>query len=119
MIRFRDISIKRKLTLIIMTASTVALLLAFCGFIACELFTYRQALSHDLSTLAEIIGNRSSAALIFEEKSDAEETLNALSAKRHITAAALYTKDGKLLARYPHISAAAAALPRHPEKEGA
>src|SRR5438445_6257043 len=117
MIRFRDISIKRKLTLIIMAASTVALLLAFGRSIACELFTYREAMSHDLSTLAEIIGNRSSAALIFEEKGDAEETLNALIGKRHIVAAALYTREGKLLARYPRGQAVTADFPLHPEKE--
>ena len=70
MIRFRDISIKRKLTLIIMVASTFGLLLVASGLIICELFTYREEMTRDLSTLADIIGNRSSAALSFEEKGE-------------------------------------------------
>ena len=60
--KFQDISIKRKLTAIIMAASTVALLLVSAGFVTYELVTFRRTMAHDLSTLAEIIGNQSTAA---------------------------------------------------------
>src|SRR6266705_2506922 len=83
-----------------MAASTVALLLVSSGFVAYELITYRQTMTEDLSTLASIVGDRSWAALTFEDKADAEETLGALRAKPHITAAALYNKEGKLFALY-------------------
>src|ERR1041385_4599638 len=121
MIRFRNISIKRKLTLIIMAASRFGLLLVAAGFIAGELVTYRQEMMRDLSTLAEIIGNRSSAALIFEEKTEADETRGALAGKRHITAAALYNKEGRLLSHYPRVPGpnAATLSPKQPEPEGA
>jgi len=68
----RNSSIKRKLTLIIMAASTVALLLASTGFVSYELFTFRQKMVRDLSTLADIIANRSTAALSFDNQEDAE-----------------------------------------------
>ena len=97
MVRLRDISIKRKLTAIIMAASTVALLLVSAGFVTYELITYRQIMMRDLATLAEIIGDRSTAALTFDDKADAKENLKALSAKKHIVAAALY-KHGRLFA---------------------
>jgi len=118
MIRFRNISIKRKLTLIIMAASTVALLMVAGGFVTYELITYRQGVTHDLSTLGEIIGDRSSAALSFEDKIDAEETLGALRSKRHITAAALYNKDGQLFAQYASAQSAPGLFPLRAEKEG-
>ncbi len=101
-----------------MSASTVALLLVTGGFTTYELITYRQAMTHDLSTLAEIIGDRSSAALTFDEKADAEDTLAALRGKKHIRAAALY-KGGRVFADYPTGAAAAGLVPLQPQRGGA
>jgi len=116
--RLQDISIKRKLTAIIMVASTVALLLVSAGFVAYELITYRQTMTRDLSALAEIIGDRSTAALTYDHKADAKENLKALSAKKHIVAAGLY-KEGRLFAQYPDHPAASALFPSSPEPTGA
>ena len=55
MLRLQDISIKRKLTLIIMIASSVALLLISAAFVTYEVITFRRTLTDDLSTLAEIV----------------------------------------------------------------
>lgn len=117
MVRLQDISIKRKLTAIIMVASTVALLLVSGGFVTYELITYRQIMTHDLSALAEIIGDRSTAALTFEDKADAKENLK-LGAKKHIVAAGLY-KDGRLFAQYPEHPAAPDLFPASPGPSGA
>ena len=117
--RLQDIPIKRKLTAIIMIASSVALLLVSFGFVTYELVTYRQTMVTDLSTLAEIIGDRSTAALTFDNKPDAEETLHALGFKNHIAAAALYDKNGKLFAQYRSSQAAADSFPVRPETDGA
>lgn len=116
--RFHDIPIKRKLTVIIMTASMAALLLVSGGFITYEMIAYRQIMRGDLSTLAEVIGNQSTAALTYEDKEAAEEILSALKAKKHIQSAALY-RQGRLLAQYPPASSAKEAPPRWPEREGA
>jgi signal transduction histidine kinase/HAMP domain-containing protein/ActR/RegA family two-component response regulator len=98
--RFQDISIKRKLTVIIMTASTVALLLLSAGFVSYELAAQKQAMADDISTLAEIIGDRSTAVLVYDDKKGAEEMFTDLTAKKHIVAAALYDKSGKLFSSY-------------------
>ena len=116
--RFQDIPIKRKLTAIIMIASTVALLLVSTGFVAYDLATFRQTKVRDLSTLAEIIGNQSTAALTYGDKDAAREILAALNAEKHIVAAGLYDKDGRLIASYSGDKAQAAAFPSHPEQEG-
>ena len=115
--RFQDISIKRKLTAIIMIASTVALLLVSAGFVTYELVTFRQTMARDLSTLAEIIGNQSTAALTFDDKDTAKEILGALCAKRHVVAAALYDKNGCLFASYSSGSHPAVSCPVRPEQD--
>jgi signal transduction histidine kinase len=97
---FRDASIQRKLTLIIMLTSSAVLLLACMAFVTYELVTFRGAMVRELSTLAEIIGANSTAALAFDDQRSAEETLAALSAKQRIVGAYIYTKDGVAFARY-------------------
>lgn len=109
----QDIPIKRKLTAIIMIASTVALLLVSTGFICFELMTLRQNMKSDLLTLARFIGDRSTAALAFGNTNDAEEELHALAFRKHIAAAAFYDENGKIFAVYP--PKAAKIVPPHPE----
>lgn len=115
----QDIPIKRKLTAIIMIASTVALLLVSVGFVAYELLTFRQTMKNDLFTLGQFVGDRSTAALSFPgEQRDAQEELDALAYRKHITAAALYDADGELLASYHSPEAANEPLPPRPEPDG-
>jgi PAS domain S-box-containing protein len=118
MFQFQDISIKRKLRLIIMVASTVALLLVSAGFVTYELVTFRQTMTRDLSTLAEVIGNESTSALSFGDQDRAGEILGGLKAKKHIVAAALYEANGHLLAQYQPTNTAADSFPAKPEKAG-
>ncbi len=97
---FKRASIKRKQIWIMMAITTVALLLACAGFTAYEVITFRSAMVQNLSTLAEIVGDNSSAALDFNDSKSAEESLAALHAEPHIIGAAIYNKDGKLFASF-------------------
>jgi len=97
---FRNASIKRKQTLIMMLTSGVALLLACVAFASYEVMTFRTAMVEKLSTLAEIIGNNTSAALDFSDPKAAKETLSALSVEPNIRAACIYTKNGEVFAVY-------------------
>src|SRR5882724_354588 len=99
-----------------MVASTVALLLVSAGFVAYELVTHRQIMTSDLSSLAEIIGNQSTAALAYDDKNAAEEILSALNARKHIVAACIF-KDGHVFAQYP-ANKSAGFFPPQPEPKG-
>lgn len=88
------LSIKRKLTLIIMLTSTVALLLACVAFLSYELITFRNTIVQNVSILAEVIGANCRAALVFHDPQSAEETLAALAAERHIVSAEIYEEQG-------------------------
>src|SRR5712671_4813001 len=119
MFNLRNISIRRKLTLIIMAASTVGLLLISGSFIAYDLITFRQSMTRDLSTLAEIIGNQSTAAITYDDKTSAKEILGSLTAKHRIVAAGIY-KGNELFAHYAvKRTDGNESVPAHPAPAGA
>jgi diguanylate cyclase (GGDEF)-like protein/PAS domain S-box-containing protein len=80
--------------------SSFALLLAGAGLLGYEALQYRTAATRELTTLADIVGAGSTGALSFADEKAASETLQCLSADRRITAAAVYDKANRLLARY-------------------
>jgi diguanylate cyclase (GGDEF)-like protein len=94
------ISIRWKLTLLIVTISTVSLLLASVAFITNDRINAQQTTSSNLSTMAEIIAANSSAALLFRDVQAAQETLGFLKAQQHIQAAAIYGMDETAFASY-------------------
>src|SRR2546422_138811 len=100
---FKNLSLQRKLTAIIMLTSCIALLLACAAFVGYELFTFRSNLVSEMSTLADITGKRCTVALSFNAPGmadEAEKTLADLSGDSRILAACIY-KDGKVWARFP------------------
>lgn len=118
MVSFRDASIKRKLTLIIMLTSSVALLLTATFLVVNDLVTTRRAMVNDLRALAQIVGMNCTAALTFDDQKSAQETLAALRAKPRIVSAAVYTKDGRVFAGYPQILSQGARIPPRPLGDG-
>jgi two-component system sensor histidine kinase/response regulator len=95
-----EFSIRQKLTRIVMLTSSVALLLACLVFAVYDAISFRQAQIRHLSTLAQIIGSNSTAALTFNDANAAREILGGLSAEKHIVSACIYTKNGTIFARY-------------------
>ncbi|MGH9350478.1 MAG: response regulator [Vicinamibacterales bacterium] len=114
----RDLSIKRKLMLITMLTSTLALLLASAGFVAYDLFAFRRQMSEDLLTQAEVIGSNSTAALAFQDPNTGAEILSALKAREGIVAAALYTRDNRLFAHYRRDARVTSGVPERPGPTG-
>lgn len=98
--RFRDFPIARKLVLITMLTSSVALLLAGAAFISYDLLTFRERVARDLLSVASIIGFNSRAALSFNDPKAAEGTLASLAERPDLLAACLYTPEGKVFATF-------------------
>ena len=98
--KFRDVSIKYKLTAIIMLTCMVSLMLAAGAFIVDQAWSQKRELVTKLFTLAEVIAQNSTAALAFKDDKSATATLEALRAERNIMQAILYSKDGKPFASY-------------------
>lgn len=114
--RFRDMSIKRKLTGIIMLTCVIVLTLASAFFLMDQIISEPKELVQQLATLAEMIGTNSTAALIFNDPEAAGTTLAALRAERNILRAAIYRKDGTVLVEY--FGQAVGVDPRHAKGEG-
>ena len=96
----RNVSLKRKLMIIIMLTSGVALLLACVAFVYYERNTFRESMVRDLTFKADVIGSQSTAALKFNDAKVATEILDKLPTEKHIVAACIYTRNGKDLAKY-------------------
>jgi PAS domain S-box-containing protein len=96
----RDTSISRKLKVVILTTTSLALLIASAAFVAYDLFVFRQSMASDLSTLAKVIGTNSTAALAFSDHESAKEVLSALTAKQNIVRAQVYDRETELFAEY-------------------
>src|SRR5882762_9465807 len=96
----QNLSIKRKLTLITMLTSSIALILSSVSFLIYDLVSFRHLLSQDLMTQAEIIGYNSAGAMEFKDEPAAKATLSALTAKEDIVTAVLYKPDGNIFAYY-------------------
>ena len=109
--KFQNLSIKRKLMLITMLTSTMALVLFSASFLVYDLISFRHFLTEDLATQAQIIGYHSAAAMAFKDQAAATETLAALKAKEDITVAVLYSPDGKIFARYDRANVNKPSLP--------
>jgi diguanylate cyclase (GGDEF)-like protein len=97
---FRHLSIRRKLTVIIMLVAGLSLLLACSAFVAYEALTFRRTMVSNLATLTDILGANSAAPLLFNDVRAAEENLRALSAHPQILQAAIFNRDGRLFAAY-------------------
>jgi len=100
MLSFRDIPVKQKLMMATMVTTAVALLLAGIGIVLADSLLFRGYLQRDLSGLAHIIADNSTAALAFNDQRSAAETLAALRVRTHLVAACIYRRDGTMLADY-------------------
>ena len=96
----RNLSIKKKLVLIIMLVSSVGLLLAGGSFITYEWFSLRKHMINDLNTHSEMIADNCTGSLSFDDPQDAEEVLGSLKHNHPIEYACVYRSDGALFTSY-------------------
>ena len=88
--KLSHLSINRKLMLILLFSSMVSLLFAGIFLIFLELSEFQRTTKEDLSALAEIIGNRSSAALVFDDYTLARENLSVFNNFPAVQSTCLY-----------------------------
>ena len=89
--RFHDVPIQRKLALLILAASVLALGLACIGFGVYERENFRAAAASELSILADTLGANAAASLAFDDPKSARDMLSALRADHDIVSACRMT----------------------------
>jgi PAS domain S-box-containing protein len=110
-------SIKRKLTLIIMAACSVALLLACSSILLFEVAGCKKILIRNTEVMAHVIGANSAAALSFKDKGSAKEFLSALSAEPYVVTACIYNNGGEVFAVYFREGTPEGIFPRAPAED--
>jgi PAS domain S-box-containing protein len=96
----RDIPIRQKLLVVLMATTAIALLLSGVGMILLDSILFRAEMQRNVSALANIVGNSSTAALAFNDPRAAAETLAMLKEKPHLAVGCIYRLDGSVMAQY-------------------
>ncbi|MBL7686146.1 MAG: HAMP domain-containing protein [Deltaproteobacteria bacterium] len=114
----RNLTIKWKLMLIIMMTSMIVLTLISSVFIWQQRENSRKALVADLKALAQVVGNNTGAAVVFNDADSAKQTLTALKTKGNILVAAIYLKEGNIFTKYVKEGVQVPMLPPVPPQGG-
>ena len=96
----RTLAIRGKLILVTMLASGASLVVACALFVAYDYITFRQRLVDEVSLMADIVGDNSTAALTFADEGSAWRILQSLRAKRSIVGAVVYGAAGESFATW-------------------
>lgn len=92
--QLQDVPLKQKLIVIALVTTGTALLLAGVGNVIVDNLLYRAYLQRDVTVLARVIADNSTAALAFNDPKAGAQILSALRARPHVTAACMYTFGG-------------------------
>ncbi len=95
-----NLSLGRKMTVIIVSVSSIVLLLACLVIVGYDMVAVRRGMVADLTTLLDVLVDNSTAALTFHDDKVAHELLDTLRAQPNITAACIYDENGKPFATY-------------------
>jgi two-component system NtrC family sensor kinase len=98
--RLRDRSIKKKLNGLVTVTAGVATLLCCGAFVVKDAMILRESKVRQLSALASVVGQNSTAALTFNVPSNGTELLSSLGKQPAIKFACLYNEQGKVFATY-------------------
>ncbi|MFV2059606.1 MAG: ATP-binding protein [Gammaproteobacteria bacterium] len=101
--RFKQLSIRGKLIWIIMSITLMTLIFTSLTTSIYNINQEKQEIFKENLTLAKLIANRSTAALIFDDPRLAEENLQSLDTMLDINNACIYQDDGELFAEYHRI----------------
>ncbi len=95
-----DVSLRRRLTLMMMLNVLTVLALATFALFVSNALSARRTVTQELETLAQTVGANSTAALRLGDRKTAEETLSALRAQPDVLFAYLFTAEGEPFAGY-------------------
>jgi signal transduction histidine kinase/CheY-like chemotaxis protein/HPt (histidine-containing phosphotransfer) domain-containing protein len=93
-------SLRRKLLVVMLLTTLVAVVVAIGAMIAYDLRAYHRGWVDDLSAQAELLGRTSTPALEFDDARVARENLALLRLQPKIDAAAIYSARGEVFASY-------------------
>src|SRR5579864_932667 len=97
---YRDASIKRKLTFVILCTCVLGLSVTCMAFEVYERASFRTMMVNRLTEDADSLGLATAASLAFDDRTFAEQMLGTMRSERYVMAAVLHDKSGKVFAEY-------------------
>jgi signal transduction histidine kinase/ActR/RegA family two-component response regulator len=97
---FRDLPIRRKLLVMTLTSTTVALAFASGGFLGWDVLQFRTQARRDMLAQSAIVAENSGAPLTFGDDRVADQILGALRVRPSVEMACLYQRGGAVLTGY-------------------
>jgi signal transduction histidine kinase/DNA-binding response OmpR family regulator/HAMP domain-containing protein len=116
---FRNSSIQRKLTIVVLFTSLFGLSITGLAFEIYERASFRTSLVSELTAEADTLTLNTAAALAFDDRKSAQDLLKAHGVERHIVAACLYDRNGEVFAEYRRDKATPGCEVTAPRQEGA
>lgn len=98
---FQNLPIRQKLTFIVLLTCGLLVMLMAIFFMADKFFSFRRNMVSNITTLAQVIGTNSTAAITFDDAATGEEILSAVSAEPNVTSACIFRPNGQKFASYP------------------
>lgn len=97
---FRDVSIRTKLTLLMVAVVSVVVVLLCIAFMVNDVRVFKASLANHQSALADVLGANSTAALDFADPITGEEVLSSLRLEPTVVFACTYDARGAVFSRY-------------------
>jgi len=92
--RFKNLSIKNKLLIIIVSVSTGAILVASIAYSVFDVLNYRAEIKKNASLNATLVGEYCKAPLLFSYKEEVDKALLKLKSIPEVVSACVFNKDG-------------------------
>jgi signal transduction histidine kinase len=115
---FHNSSIRRKLTLVIVLTSAIALLLATVAAVSYEFFRFHREKVIDLAVQAKILEANTAPALAARDFTSVRQTLAELKTQHEVVSARIFDRNGSLFAEYVRPDAVPMAIVRPGQTEG-
>jgi diguanylate cyclase (GGDEF)-like protein/PAS domain S-box-containing protein len=93
--RLSNLSIGSKLILLSLATSLIGLIATIAAIAAYDQYSMRSVIREEFSVLANVIANRSSAAVVFEDAALAQNNLGALQYRSSIVLGCIYRADSE------------------------
>lgn len=100
MTKFKDLPIRTKLISFIMISTLLSVFILSSVFVVQRYQSFKIQITDEFSAIAQIIADRSNAAILFEDASALSEILASLSLHPQVTLACTYNAENALLAYY-------------------
>jgi PAS domain S-box-containing protein len=97
---FRDLSLRKKLTLIIMATTGAALALAYGAFIQYDIRDIKKTNIRHTNVMADMVGFNCTVALLFDDSTEAAVSLASLADETNIERAVIYRPGYEAFAKY-------------------